>query len=158
MDPAHTYARLAVGNAKSVDKCRRAHLPLPSPHDTHHSGAGLGVVTYNLRGFTPEEVVVVGTKARLVLKGPAHICTRVVLVTPDGRSGLKEEVFDLPLPAPDAGHAYFYPGSEGFQHEVAEVQRCLGLKLLESPLYSHQVRGGCAPAATPARRALPLAS
>ena len=46
-----------------------------------------------------------------------------------------ETVFDHPLPAPDAAYAYNYPGSEGFQHQIAEVQACLAGKLLESPNY-----------------------
>jgi len=48
-----------------------------------------------------------------------------------------ETVLDHPLPAPDAAHAYNYPGSEGFQHQIAEVQACLTGKLLESPNYPH---------------------
>jgi len=66
----------------------------PAAHAASEAGgdqAGLAVVTYNLRGFTPEEVVIVGTEARLVLKGPAHICTKLVMVKPEGRLGMVRE-------------------------------------------------------------------
>ena len=89
--------------------------------------------------------MIAGTKARLVIKGPAHVGTRVVLTKPDGREGTVrasalvsergmkaceqssykneqvDEIFDLPMPAPDTTFTYNYPGSEGFYHEIVEV-------------------------------------
>mmetsp|Transcript_49547 Transcript_49547/g.112478 ORF Transcript_49547/g.112478 Transcript_49547/m.112478 type:complete len:382 (-) Transcript_49547:243-1388(-) len=101
---------------------------------------GLGVLTYNLRGFTPEEVSIVGTKGRLLLRGPAHICTRLLVTKPSGRDhgGDVEEAHELPLPAPLQGFDYQYPGSEGFAFEIAEVQRCLQQGLKECPGYGHE--------------------
>ena len=78
-----------------------------------------------------------GTEARLTVKGPAHIATKLVVTKPDGRSGMAEEAFELPLPTPDADFEYNYPGSEGFQFQIEEVQRCLAAKLLECPTYTH---------------------
>jgi len=76
------------------------------------------VITYNLRGFTPEDCLFVGTKGRLCLKN-AHTCQQLVLTTPAGRdSAATETVFDLPCAPPRAGYSYHYPGSEGFLHEV----------------------------------------
>ena len=57
-----------------------------------------------------EEVIFVGTEARLVMKGPAHVCEQLVLTKPDGRTGMAHETLDLPLPAPDPAYTYNYPG------------------------------------------------
>ena len=121
------------------------------------AGPGLAVITYNLRVFTPEEVVIVGTKARLVIKGPAHIATKLALTKPDGRSGMAEETFDLPLPEPDASFEYNYPGSEGFQFQIEEVQRCLAAKLTECPGYGHAEMLNIARTMEEARRQLGVA-
>lgn len=99
---------------------------------------GLGVITYNLRGHTPEEVVIVGTQARLIIKSPAHIATKLVVTRPEGREGASEESFELPLPEPDADFTYNYPGSEGFQYQIEEVQRCILAGLKECPKYTHK--------------------
>jgi dihydrodiol dehydrogenase / D-xylose 1-dehydrogenase (NADP) len=101
------------------------------------SQPGIALITYNLRGFTPEEVTIVGTEGRVLVKGPAHCATQVCLTKPIAREGVSEELFDFTLPNVNQQFLNF-PRSEGLVHEVQHVQECLAQNLLESPLYTHQ--------------------
>ena len=86
---------------------------------------GVASVTYNLRGHTPEEVVIVGESARLRIASPAHVPSTVVVTKPDGREAWSDETFHFKLPDADPSHSYFYPGSQGFAYQITEVHNCL---------------------------------
>jgi dihydrodiol dehydrogenase / D-xylose 1-dehydrogenase (NADP) len=79
--------------------------------------------------------VIVGTKGRARVLGPAHIAAALELTTArGGRGAVETERLDYPLPPlPPADVATLnYPGSQAFCYQAAAVQGCLARGELES--------------------------
>mmetsp|Transcript_20327 Transcript_20327/g.30053 ORF Transcript_20327/g.30053 Transcript_20327/m.30053 type:complete len:384 (+) Transcript_20327:161-1312(+) len=112
-----------------------------------YSEKAIAVLNYNLRGETPEEALIVGTKGRIRLLSPAHCPTKVEIVRKmEGRLNYKQEVFEFPLPKEypqnvektlgEGGTQFNYPNSEGFMYEIEAVFRCVRKGKLYCPQYT----------------------
>jgi predicted dehydrogenase len=88
----------------------------------YDSGA-VATMTSGLVGATPITAAITGTAGRIELPDPFYQPGRFTL----HRAGAAPEIIT-------AG-----PDGNGYQHEAAEVQRCLRAGLLESPLVPHAV-------------------
>jgi hypothetical protein len=126
------------------------HTHTHTPHTnspTQYPGGGSATIGFTLRAQTPEEATYIGSKGYMRLASPSHAPTKLILVTPLGRSSSKEEVFEFPLPE-NKGPALNFPSSEGFQSVVSA--QLLLLSVLREAVRSR----ACCPFSTPGVSAL----
>lgn len=98
-------------------------------------GEGFIQMTLTGEANTEERTVFQGTKGRIVLEGPSHVPQRIRVQTDEGRGESDEVVYDFPLPHDPYGE-WSCPGSIGFTHEIAEVNRAVREGRLESESYT----------------------
>jgi predicted dehydrogenase len=83
----------------------------------HENGAH-AVLNCTLRAVGPTRAAIVGTEARIEIDGPFYAPATFTLIP---RRGEPQRMFDP-------------PADGGLRHEAAEVARCIGAGLRESPL------------------------